>query len=230
MAVKPEYLKGTKAKATLGGVKIKGLNSLTIPQPVRDTFTIEEFEEIDFEETSDLKWERGKMSGNYIKNDATGQAVLRAKLFADEPLTDLRLYEDETDFWAPDVAAKSFSCFKLVGITPPEVQKNAVVPFSCDILVQGNLARFGTHLTGSGIAFVAASGETPDTITDTGSGFLTAGFKAGQTVIVEGSDSNDGQYTVAGVAAGLLTLSSVGDLVDETAGESFTLHGGSMTV
>jgi len=226
---KPEYLKGTKAKATLAGVKIKGLNSLTIPQPVRDTFNVEEFGKIDFEETSDLKWERGKLAGNYVKNDPTGQAALRINLFNDTPLTDLYLYEDETDFWAPDVAADAISCFKLVGMPAKEISKNGIVPFSCDILVQGSLALFNVHQTGTSIAFVRGSGGE-DTITDTGSGFVTAGFKAGQTIIVEGSTSNDGQYSIKEVASGTLTLTSEGVLTAESAGDSLTLHGGSMTI
>ncbi|NDV20826.1 hypothetical protein GO013_15555 [Pseudodesulfovibrio sp. JC047] len=224
----PSYQKGAKAKATLTGVKIRGLNSLTIPQPVRDTFVVEEFEEIDSEETSDLKWERGKMAGNAVKGDVTGQAKLRSRLFSDEAFTDLFLYENETDFWAADVAGNPLSCFKVVGIPAKEINKNGLIPFSCDILVKGQLACFTAHLTAKTIAFVRGSGAH-DTITDSGSGFSTAGFKPGQTIIVEGTTNNDGQYTIESVAAGVITLNAEGVLTAETAGDSFTLHGGSVT-
>jgi hypothetical protein len=70
----------------------------------------------------------------------------------------------------------------------------------------------------------------PDVITDTGSGFVTAGFKAGDTIILEGVTEEDDELkmrVVASVAAGILTLSNtVADLTDQAAGIAFTIHGG----
>lgn len=67
------------------------------------------------------------------------------------------------------------------------------------------------------ISFVEG-GASADTILDSGNGFVIAGFAAGDSIIVEGSVSNDGNYTIATVAAGVITLSPNDDLVAEAAG------------
>lgn len=63
-----------------------------------------------------------------------------------------------------------------------------------------------------------------DTISDSASGFVTAGFVAGQTIVVSGSGSNDGQYTINDVTAGVITLDSGDDLAAEAAGNSVTIY------
>ena len=74
------------------------------------------------------------------------------------------------------------------------------------------------HAAGS-LAFVRGSTLTsstdPDTITDADSYFSTAGFRAGTDIIVLGG-SNEGYHTLAGVAAGTLTLTSTGALEDQS--------------
>ena len=60
--------------------------------------------------------------------------------------------------------------------------------------------------------------ESPDTITDSASGFIAAGFQAGDTITVSGSASNDGTYTIASVVAGTITLVNRDDLTTEAAG------------
>jgi len=75
-------------------------------------------------------------------------------------------------------------------------------------------------------ATVAMPNTNPDTITDTGTGFVTMGFVAGQVVTVAGSaQGNDGEYTIAGggVAAGTLTL--VGNtMTTETASANLRVY------
>ena len=73
----------------------------------------------------------------------------------------------------------------------------------------------GATIQGTGIAFVDSD---PDTITDTGSGFLTAGFAAGDRIKVWGSTDNDGDYTIASVTAGTITLIAADELTVEAAG------------
>jgi hypothetical protein len=75
-------------------------------------------------------------------------------------------------------------------------------------------------LTDTTIAFVDSN---PDTITDTNSGFVTAGFAAGMTINVSGSTSNDGTYTIDSVAAGTITLVDAEELTAEAAGASITI-------
>ena len=76
-------------------------------------------------------------------------------------------------------------------------------------------------ITADTIAFVDSN---PDTITDSGNGFLDAGFKPG-VITVTGSVNNDANYTIdaAGVAAGVLTLIGGDTLIAEAAGALVTI-------
>lgn len=73
------------------------------------------------------------------------------------------------------------------------------------------------------IAFV---NSTPATITDSGSGFVTAGFTVGQKIAVAGSTANAGVYEIATVVAGTLTLKTGQFLTAESAGPKITIAAG----
>lgn len=81
---------------------------------------------------------------------------------------------------------------------------------------------FAPFMTAITIAF---TDDDPDTITDSGNGFVAAGFKEGDLITVSGSTSNDGNYTIdtGGVAAGVLTLIGGDSLTAEVAGDSVTV-------
>jgi hypothetical protein len=72
---------------------------------------------------------------------------------------------------------------------------------------------------------LAFTDNNPDTITDSNSGFVDAGFVAGMKIVVSGSTSNNGTYTVDTVAAGTLTLSTDDSLTVEAAGEDVIVAG-----
>lgn len=74
-------------------------------------------------------------------------------------------------------------------------------------------------------ATIAFNENTPDsdTITDSGNGFLVAGFQAGDQITVSGSASNDGTYVISAVVAGTITLLVRNDLTTEAAGATVTL-------
>lgn len=77
-------------------------------------------------------------------------------------------------------------------------------------------------IRGTGISFAAIN-----TISDSGNGFVTAGFVQGQKIIVVGSTNNDHTFTITtgGVAAGSLTVSATPDAVeDESAGALITIY------
>lgn len=65
----------------------------------------------------------------------------------------------------------------------------------------------------SKIAFVAAD----RTITDADSKFISKGFKPNMRIVVLGSVSNDGSYTVSSLVAGIITLIGTDSLTDEDA-------------
>ena len=82
-------------------------------------------------------------------------------------------------------------------------------------------ALVASSITATTIAFVDSN---PDTITDTGNGFISGGFVNGGTIRVSGSTSNDGFYTIDTVTAGTITLVSVNSLTTESAGASVTIN------
>ncbi len=67
-------------------------------------------------------------------------------------------------------------------------------------------------MSGSPVLTFADNGAAADTITRDSGSWLTDGFEAGQTIYVQGSDGNDGTYTIAEVTDSTLTLSA-GDVV-----------------
>jgi hypothetical protein len=85
-----------------------------------------------------------------------------------------------------------------------------------------------TTITADTIAFVDGD-PAADTITDSGSGFVTAGFAAGQTIVVTGTTLNDGTYTIDTVVAGTITLIAGNSLAAEAAGTDFTIAGAAKT-
>lgn len=62
--------------------------------------------------------------------------------------------------------------------------------------------------------------NTADTITDSGNGFLTAGFKAGDNITVSGASNagNNSSFVIASVVAGTITLTRSNVLTTEVAG------------
>ena len=226
----PDYHLGDSAKVQIGTVQVKGLNAIKIPGITRKEVEIEEFgRDFDFTVPTSAAWEKGSISGNYVREDTTGQVALRQKLFDNDGLADLRLYEDDDDFWAPDLANDANSLIFVMNNPGPEFTKAGLLPYTAELLVQGLLALFTAHVGGVTLDFVAGT-ATESTITDSASGFITAGFEVGQTLIIEGSTSNDTitDQTITAVAAGLLTLSTEEILTTETALAATMLHGGKL--
>ena len=75
-------------------------------------------------------------------------------------------------------------------------------------------------MTASTISFATG---IPDTISDTGGGFLSAGFTPGMSIHVENSAANDGIYTIVSVSATTITINGGGLLTDEGAGSAVTI-------
>lgn len=77
-------------------------------------------------------------------------------------------------------------------------------------------------VTVTGTTYAVASG----TITDSGSGFVTAGFRVGDVLVIAGftgTAANNTMVVITGVAAGTLTVAPVGAFTNDAAGESVTL-------
>lgn len=94
--------------------------------------------------------------------------------------------------------------------------------FQFNVTAAGTPEQLQVKLRTATIAF-NENNAAADTITDSGSNFLVAGFQAGDQLTVSGSASNNGTYTVASVAAGTITLLARNDLATEAAGATVTL-------
>lgn len=94
--------------------------------------------------------------------------------------------------------------------------------FQFNVQTSGTPEQLQAKLRAATIAF---NENTPaaDTITDSGNGFLVAGFQSGDQITVAGSASNNGTYTIASVTAGTITLLDRNDLTTEAAGATVKL-------
>lgn len=79
------------------------------------------------------------------------------------------------------------------------------------------------NINATTISFVNSN---PDTILDSGNGFVTAGFRAGQQIRVSGAVNagNNGVKSIASVTDGVITLSATDTLTAEGAGASITIN------
>lgn len=77
------------------------------------------------------------------------------------------------------------------------------------------------------IAFVAGTaGTVAATITDSASGFLTAGFAVGNIISVTGSAANSRNFQIGSVTAGTITLIMANILTSEAAGPAISISNG----
>lgn len=232
----PNYVKGDRAAIMLKANSadeaiIKGLNKLTVPGLMRNTASAQEFRtDFDIEFTTSGKWDRVKYAGNLVLGDTKGQDQLKQYLIANEEFNDARLYINDDDFVACDLANDANACFQVVNHTPGEVGKDGLFPVNGEWTVGGRLAWFLTHITDVAVPTMAfvAKGAGNAKITDTGNGLVAAGFTAGMTLIIEGSAGNDKQVLVESVAAGEIVLTADFDLSSEASIEGCTLHGGKL--
>lgn len=92
-------------------------------------------------------------------------------------------------------------------------------------LLGGAISRHVATITGTGIAAVDG-GTGADSFTDSGNGFVAAGFSVGDNVIVYGFTGGmaaiHGPFTLTSVAVGTMEVAT-GSLATDTAGESVTI-------
>ncbi len=85
-----------------------------------------------------------------------------------------------------------------------------------------NFPNYGQRIKG---ATLACTNDNPDTITDSGSAFVTRGFNTDLDVWIAGSgQGNDGIYDVDGVAAGIITLDAGESLTAESANADLIVY------
>lgn len=216
---------------------VAGLNNLKLPGGQRTIIEVKEFRQTSRQFAGSASRTNLEFGGNAVFTDA-GQRILKTLFDANTKFGpvgnangECRVYLNGTsstllssDFLGLDTANDSESIYQVVAYDFPAADVDGMFPFSSGLTVGGQYAIFSVHYTASTIAAVDSD---PDTFTDSASGFVTAGFEVGMTIIVEGDGDNNGIYgPLATVAAGTLTLASGDSLSVEAAGDSVTIHGG----
>lgn len=118
------------------------------------------------------------------------------------------------------------------GLTANDFEFSATVGGSA---INSSVGQSGVHTLyktsrTDGISFVAGNGTTVNaTILDSNSGFLTAGFAAGDTLNVNGSVANSRVFTIASVTAGVISLIMSDVLTNESAGKRISIDSGQPT-
>ena len=223
------YVEASHAKvvlnpATVNEAIVKGMNAMTLPGGVeRNVLTIEEFgRDIDTKLASGGAYADLSFKGNMVKGDTKGQDQLKEWNNNNTKITAIRFHMDTDDFVALDLANDSEGFFQVSSFLPDEAPKSGIFTIAIGMIVGGRVATYTAHKVGTELSFVSAS----RTITSSSSDFLTAGFAAGQTLIIEGSPTNDGSYIIESVIAGTITLTDAYSLTSEAGDADTAIHGG----
>lgn len=232
------YQEGADAALVLqvGGVNesvVKGLNKISGYSLERGTIEVEEFRnDISRKFAGGGKLGSITFSGSSVLGDTNGQDQLKDYWVNRTKFTDARIYFDYDNFIAPDLAQDSLAAFQVAKINVGQADKNGVFPYDGELVLNGRPATFWIHMEDAAtptIKFVQGS-SSDDTITDSASGFVTAGFVAGMSIIIDGNPANEGKYAVIKtVAAGTLTLDGEGLIDTDATGSALTvIHGGKL--
>jgi len=227
-----------------GGVnqaQVAGLDNIGLPGVSREIVTVKVFREyISRQFATGGKLGNVTFSGTYTDQDTNGYDQLFTYYIANTKFTDCRVYLNYEDFLTVDIAEDSDAAFQVAELNKDAADSNGVIPHNGVLVLNGLFAIFNAHtevmsatvttpVNGETLAFVQGSG-TNDTITDSGSAFVTDGFVAGQSLLIEGSTSNDAILaSISTVAAGTLTLDCEGSLTAEAGLAATILHGGTLS-
>jgi len=213
---------------------IAGLTKISAPGFSREVITIDEFRnEFARQFSGGGKYNDISFGGNLVVGDHDGQQKMKGYAYNKTKLVgrDMLCFLDLTNFFTTDLANDPSSSMQIADVASGEVGKNDAFPISGKILPNGRLAIYTAHLVEDDTvttAFVNGVASN-DTITDSANRFVTAGFVAGQTLLIFDSTSNDAiATTIKTVAAGVLTLNSIGLVTAEAGIEGMELHGGAL--
>lgn len=176
-----------------------------------------------------LKYSEGSFDYYYSRGDES-QKLLMQYQRAGTQIQDMWFWVDSTDFVALDLVNDPSGYMMIGTFSAPQATKNEVFSGNCTILPSGSNIVFDKHISGTTLSFTAGT-TGGATITDSGNGFLTAGFEVGDTIImtyVKGLAPLYGQIKT--VVAGTITLEA--DIADEASVPTFSgiattaVHGG----
>jgi len=220
------YYGGTSpAQVTVSG--LKGLTPYTLKRSVQEIKELRS--DASRKKTGGVSLGSMLYNGNFVVGDP-GQDALKALMLANTSFQHARLYLDDNNFIACDLANDpDVNGWQVADHSPGGADvDNPVLPFNGEIVLNGLPATFSVHYTAS-MAITKGTGTTEDTITDAADGLVAAGFVPGMTIICEGDGcgANDLlQFLIKTAADGVLTLESIGYTTAITPDASFTVHGG----
>lgn len=212
---------------------VKGLNKISGCSLERGIIEIEEFRnDISRKFTGGGKLGSITYAGSAVLGDTYGQDQLKYYWINRTKFSDARIYFNYEHFLTPDLAQDSLAAFQVAKVNVGQADKNGVFPYDGELVLNGRPATFWIHKSDAAtptLKFVQGS-SSDDTITDSASGFVTAGFIAGMSIIIDGNPTNKGKYAVIKtVAAGVLTLDGEGLIDDDATGSALTvIHGGKL--
>ncbi len=123
----------------------------------------------------------------------------------------------DTDNWTFQIFRPKYASRLLSMINDAQLEVAELIDIKRK-LTNGNITTAGAKATGTTISFADSD---PDTIDDSASGF--GDFVAGQEVVVLGSTSNDGRYTIASATDAQIVLTSGASFTVEAAGADITI-------
>jgi len=237
MAISGGYVACQAAKLTINTFKstqatVKGLQGMTLPlgftQSTQEVSVIGT--RIATKYATGATYEDMDTTYYFAKGDAT-QAYLSAAARNGSQIQDMCFWIDNTDFAALDLISDTGGYVMVGTFSSPKAEKNSLFSGSISIVIGGSHILFDRHLSGANIDTVSGGAGVSAQVTDANSGFVTAGFAVGDTIILANVNGLDPLYCkIKTVAAGTITLEDgIGDedSVPTFAGiETTAIHGG----
>lgn len=237
MAIQGGYIAAQNSKLTLNSGKstqmsAKGLQGLTMPVG----FTTQSAEASVIGTRIATKYATGASYEDistqaYFAPGDPSQAYMSNAARSGAQIQDMWFWLDATDFAALDLITDPGGYVMVGTFGSPKATKNDLYTFDVSIMIGGSHIMFDHHITGANIDTVAGGAGVSAQITDANSGFLTAGFAVGDTIILTNVNGLDPLYgKIKTVVAGTIELEDgIGDeaSVPTFAGISTTaIHGG----
>lgn len=238
MAISGGYVAAQASKLTVKSgivgeeLNVKGLQGLTLPLGFEQT--VQEVSVIG--QRIGTKYATGASYSNmdttyfYAKGDAS-QLYLSTCARLGTQIQDMWFWLDEEDFVALDLITDPGGYVMVGTMGSPSANKNDIYQASISIIVGGSHIMFDKHIHGTTLSFTAGGAGVSAQVTDSGNGFVTAGFTVGDTVIIVNLDGANPIYAkVKTVAAGTMTFEdAVGgeaDITTDTGSATTYIHGG----
>ncbi len=194
---------------------LRGLKSIGIPIGFKmSTVTVSSMgERIDQVLPTGGSFEEISIDYNFVVGDPSQTYMMQASLNNTE-IQDMRFYIDDNplcgDFAAPDLISDSGASYRVGTFSSPQGTKNDMFTGTVSLLPAGASTLFIAHANGTDLEFTAGTGAT---IASTVQDFITLGFEAGMTIILDHVDSLDPLFCkIKTVTNNLITLEdSIGD-------------------